>query len=288
MNTVYVYKINNHLVLTGDTKKIRKELKEYNARWQPDPFNMWLIPDTKLKSFLKNKNISALVTVIPLKYKKKQENKILKEKTLIPKKETMKEKTLRLKKEKEIVMEKEIIEKDVKKYVGLNMLDLLPQETINEVIKILDDARSITSLLTSTKKLSEYAILYQKDIRNQGIERELKHVNNTKRDYYKSKILDLKIGDRVFYKNQNYKILTAVGNKGGTMVHVDVFGGVIGTQLKFSIIKVKFGHNDNNYYWGIPLPNNKAYNKNNYKFIRSGVLLFDNGPEININLCRSS
>lgn len=59
MTSIQVYKIENHLVLTGPgSKLIKEELKNnYEARWQGAPFNFWLIPNTKLKSFIKDKRL---------------------------------------------------------------------------------------------------------------------------------------------------------------------------------------------------------------------------------------
>lgn len=61
---IYVYKIDNHLVVKGPgIKYIKKELKSYNGVYQSDPFNIWLIPNTKKKSFIKNINILSKVVI---------------------------------------------------------------------------------------------------------------------------------------------------------------------------------------------------------------------------------
>lgn len=252
MSIVHVYQVGEHLIVNGDTKKIRKELKDtYYARWQPDPFNMWLIPNTDVKTFIKNKSITAIVSVVTggeqTKSDEKSKSKKVIEKNVnvekekvnnvIVKKETMKEKLLRLKYEKE--QTKNILPKVIdEKEQTQNILDILPKDVIVEIINNLN-SKSIASFLTSTKKLSVYARSYQESIRKQAIKRELKHVNNNVRSYFSSKILDLKVGDRVIYNGKNYKIVTIVGNKGGMMEHVDVFGKMIGGMIKYSIVKME-------------------------------------------------
>ena len=65
-DVINVYKIENHLIITGTgTKYIKNEIKNtYNGKWQGQPYNMWLIPNTKKKTFLNDKNITNKVRII--------------------------------------------------------------------------------------------------------------------------------------------------------------------------------------------------------------------------------
>lgn len=303
MNTVNVYKIDTHLILTGTgSKLIKEELKDiYEARWQGAPFNMWLIPNTKLKSFMKDKKINSKVSIIASKSPKSikspeteikkseiKTKKIEKEKRKESEKE-IENKTIEKENKKEIEKEKnKTIEKEieiVKSNIADNLLDILPLDIIQEIVNNMDD-QSLTSLLTSTKNLHQLSVKYKEPIQKQALERELKHINRKMRKYYSSELLDLKVNDRVIYDDKNYKILSINGNKGGKMVHVDMLGNIIGKEINYSIIKQERDWGAKklvSFYWGIPLPNNKSYQYSytkNLLFLQPGILQYDNGPHI--------
>ncbi len=250
---IRVYKIENHLAVTGPgTKFIKEELKNYNGRWQPAPFNLWLIPDLKKKTFMKNKEILKKVSI-----EKQKETKEIEKQT-----ET-----------------KEL--NSAKKFE----LKTLPDDIIKEVISRLDDG-DIASLLSSTKSFGKFIPYYTISIKKQALVREFTHVNDQYRKYYSDKILDLKVNDRVVFNNKNYRILKHNGNKGGEMINVDMLGNQIGDKVIYKIIKheKEWGCKMiNSFYWGTHNSKGLDY-KNITEYITSGILLFDNGPEIkNIN-----
>ncbi len=265
---VNVYKIENHLVLTGPgSKLIKDELKQYNGRWQPAPFNLWLIPDTKSKSFMKDKKITSKVIITEFKPKSPKSKTNIEEKPL--------------KTEKKENIKTEI--KSKSKTELENNFNQLPSEIISEIVNHVD-AKTLTSLITSTKQLSKLSSQYQNPIQRQALERELKHVNHKRRHYYSSEILDLKVNDRVIYNHQNYKIVSITGNKGGKMVHVDMLGNVIGNELNYSIIKREGDWGVKkivSFFWGTPKANNKPDSDREILFnLQPGILQYDNGPEI--------
>ena len=291
MNTVNVYKIDAHLVLTGPgSKLIKEELKtKYEARWQGAPFNLWLIPNTKLKSFMKDKIITSKVTIFQLKPKSPKITKV-ESKTDEPKSSKTKDEPKSKTKVESDIDEPDkgeslskTVEENIKTALESNLLDILPHDIIKEIINNTD-AKTLTSLITSTKNLSLLSSQYQEPIQRQALERELKHVNHHFRKYYSSKLLDLKVNDRVIYNNRNYKIVSIDGNKGGYMVNVDMLGNVIGSEIKYSIIKKNddWGAKKRSlFYWGLPKPNNKEYGLYEHVlFLRPGILQYDNGPEI--------
>jgi hypothetical protein len=293
MNNVSIYKIDNHLILTGNSLIIKEELKKtYNAKWQPAPFNIWVIPNTKIKTFMKNKNITSKVNVIvnrckevedkqKLETKKEIIDKPTKNKVEIKKKIITKPSKIEVKKVIEIKPELSIIEKEITN----NLMSILPVDITQEIIRNLDD-ESITSLLSSSKQFSTLSKFYKDPIVRQALKRELKHINESYIKHYASKILDLKTNDRVTYNYKNYKILTVNGKKGGKMVHVDMLGNVIGDTVNYSIIKEEKDWGAKKiitFHWGIPLGNGKPYSDWTIKnfYLSPGILIFDNGPHIN-------
>lgn len=259
--SIVVYKIDNHLVITGDTKSIRNNLKDFNGRWVPAPFNFWLIPDMKRKSFIRNKDILSKVSIEEdkkTKSTKKKEDK--KEKIKSTKKKEVKEEV----KEKKEEIKKETIQK-------INTLNILPKDIIKEIITHVDD-ESISSLLSVTKQLSALKPDYQQQIDRQALKRELKHVTKQNRTYYKSTIPDFKVGDRVYCDNQNYKITKMNKNK-GEMIHVDTAGNVMyGNPKQIQIIKHEYFNGriyTHDFIW--------AWDD---KRVTPGLLLFDFGPII--------
>lgn len=291
MNNVSIYKIDNHLILTGNSMIIKEELKKtYNAKWQPAPLNIWVIPNTKIKTFMKNKNITSKVNVIVNRCKEVEDKQKLeiknesidnstKNKVEIKKKIITKPSKIEVKEVIEIKPELSTIEKEITN----NLMSILPIDITREIIRNLDD-ESITSLLSSTKQLSTLSKFYKDPIVRQALKRQLKHINESYIKHYKSNILDLKINDRVTYDYKNYKILTVNGKKGGKMVHVDMLGNVIGDTVNYSIIKEEEDWGSKKiitFHWGIPLPNGKPYSNLTIKYLSPGILIFDNGPHIN-------
>lgn len=262
--SISVYKIDNHLVITGDTKSIRNNLKDFNGRWVPAPFNFWLIPDMKRKSFIRNKDILAKVNIEGIE----KESKI---------KSTKKVKVNEEKKIKGVNEEKEKMtekKEEIKKETiqELSNLNILPKDIIKEIINHVDD-ESISSLLSVTKQLSELKPDYQQQINKQALKRELKHVTTKRRTYYKDIIPDFKVGDRVYYEHENYKITMMNKNK-GEMIHVDTAGNVMyGSKPKeLQIIKHEFFNGriyTHEFIWA-----------SDKKRVIPGILLFDYGPVI--------
>src|SRR5258708_3999487 len=136
----------NHLIICGPgSNYIKNELKNtYNARWQPTPFNFWLIPNTKKKIFIKDKNIITKVNIVVKEksnVKKVKEEKEFKEKSNVKK----------VKEEKEF-KEESIIE-ELNDNLKTQGLDILPKDIIRVIINEIDN-KTLTSLLTTTKQLS--------------------------------------------------------------------------------------------------------------------------------------
>ena len=274
---INIYKIGDHIAVTGPgTKLIKDVLKnKYEARWEKAPFNLWLISDITPKKFMRNKTISKTVRVLETTKSKKPISAVDDTIQQATKQTTNKQTTNKQQTNKQ---QETILEKKEEKNLN-NIYELLPQETIKEIIDRMDD-QGVASFLSTAKNLYKIAPEYKTEILKQAIERELKYTFPRYKKYYTHLIYDFKPGDRIIYNGseltqpaaratfgslKNYKVISIKG-KTGLVQHVDMLGNPLNDQLE--PIKIEKD------YRGLM----QWYKAGHYP--QYGILLYDNGPQI--------
>ncbi len=160
---------------------------------------------------------------------------------------------------------------------------MLCEDVIQEILKYCD-AKTVTSFHLINRyrasKASQNLIIKNRKL----LAHQLKKTKVNKRQYYKSEILDLKIGDRVTDRNYNYRV-SYIDKKKGLLEQVDMYGNLINNNIVLTQVESirKYNHSKsskNSLFWA-------TYHyddENRFTYVSRlmyGIIKHDHGPIIN-------
>ena len=163
---------------------------------------------------------------------------------------------------------------------------MLCQDVINEILSYCN-SETVTSFHLINRHMSSKASTNHVIKNRKLLAAELRKTVDHKRKYYKSEILNLKIGDRVTDRNYNYRVCY-VEKKMALLELVDLYGNILSTDVIYTKIESmknyrKSKADKNSLFWA-------TYHVDDLNFqtyvsrLMYGVIKHDHGPMItNVN-----
>lgn len=114
------------------------------------------------------------------------------------------------------------------------------------------------------------------------LQEELDKAVPATRTYYTNVIQDFRVGDRVIYNEGNYVVVNVSGKKDLTIQKVELLGYASEPAKTIDIVLTDNGQKGKwkKWFWTEKIDNPKENEYAEWLHLRHGVLLYDNGPEI--------
>lgn len=156
---------------------------------------------------------------------------------------------------------------------------MICQDVLNDILSFCDSKTSI-SLYMASKHLMHTLKMNKNIVNRQSLIKELKKTLHKEKKHYGSYILDLKVGDRVTDRINNYKVYY-IDKKMGLLEQVDMFGN----RIDETMIYTKLDHVKNYKLSGVKNKNLWAtYHHENGKLfinkLKYGIIKHQFGPII--------
>lgn len=149
-------------------------------------------------------------------------------------------------------------------------LQLLPLDIIDEILRKLDMTTRV-SLLLINKYVNGLSTKYKIDIIRNALRRELNYVKEEYKEYFRSLVMDIKVGDRINDSCYNYKVIT-LKRQHGTLYHVDM----LGNKIEDKIYYLEMIRERKRSFWYIKKEQNDQCD---YQ-AEMGIIQYDYGPKI--------
>jgi hypothetical protein len=300
MQYVDIIKAGEHVVILGviggtlSGNKISNYLiNECDATYLNYPINMYVVPNTTVGKLENDPNIilptltkESSISGSPRKRPLPKRKNLPSQERVIPINEIIEPVLLKkaLPKRKLSISPKRIA--STKSTINKIKDDIMKMDSLEDIVKYYETSPNKTEIKNILDDLGFFGELIEKYkltyIHNFDelleLNEELNKTQTRTRIHYKNVVNEYKVGDRVYFKDINYKILKA-SNTEINMQEVDMFGNILSKEIKHGMLTHnKYTGKHRKWFWYDKDMSEHLFGE---RGITPGILLYNYGPKIN-------